>query len=225
MINIENITNKFLSYIGNIHSELGQDVLALALYDFKKNGYFVEFGAMDGKQYSNSYLLEKEYNWKGIVAEPGKTFHTELYKNRFCIIDTRAVTDKSDEILEFKETQINLGLSGIVKHVLNCKDYHVARRQLSAGEIYQVKTVSLMDLLKEHKAPNVIDYLSLDTEGSELLILESIDFKKYKIGVITVEHNYVSTARDSIHDLLTKNNYLRILEKYSKYDDWYILLK
>ena len=65
----------FPTYFENItesQSQLGQGLLVLSQLDFKKNGYFVEFGTTDGITLSNSYLLEKKFGWKGILSEPAK---------------------------------------------------------------------------------------------------------------------------------------------------------
>ena len=86
---------------------------------------------------------------------------------------------------------------------------------------YGVPTISLGDLLAEHNAPDQIDYLSVDTEGSEFYILSALDFSKYQFKVITVEHNYTDT-REKVYELLTKNGYIRILEGFSQWDDWYV---
>ena len=67
-------------------ADLRQDVLALAVHDFRTQGYFVEFGAMDGVQYSNTWLLQTQYHWTGIVAAPARCWHDALrstyYDNR-----------------------------------------------------------------------------------------------------------------------------------------------
>ena len=56
--------------MNNTYSQLGQDLDVIKHYNFKENGFFVEIGANDGISLSNTYLLEKKYNWKGLCIEP-----------------------------------------------------------------------------------------------------------------------------------------------------------
>ena len=78
----------------------------------------------------------------------------------------------------------------------------------------------LNDLLKEYSAPLEIDYLSIDTEGSEYEILKNFDFEKYSFKVITVEHNN-TVNKTLINELLEKNGYKRQLKKLSQFESWY----
>ena len=89
------------------------------------------------------------------------------------------------------------------------------------GKKYKVKTITLLDLLDVHNAPKFIDYLSIDTEGSEYDILNAFDFQKYKFNVITCEHNF-TPMREKIYDLLMKNGYKRKFTNISRVDDWYV---
>ena len=85
----------------------------------------------------------------------------------------------------------------------------------------KVKTKTLTKIMDENKAPKFVDYLSIDTEGSELKILEGIDFNKYSFGYINIEHNYKEPRRKNMKKILLKNGY-----KYiggNRFDDIYII--
>ena len=97
----------------------------------------------------------------------------------------------------------------------------ITRRRKKNNKHYLVESVSLNDLLSEHSAPVEIDYLSIDTEGSEYEILSQFDFLKYSINIITVEHNF-SSKRDDLFQLLYSKGYRRIFESISLFDDWYV---
>ncbi|MBT8545252.1 FkbM family methyltransferase [Polynucleobacter paneuropaeus] len=84
-----------------------------------------------------------------------------------------------------------------------------------------MKTISLADLLIKHNAPKVIDYLSIDTEGSEYEILSHFDFESHQINIITIEHNYTE-MREKIYNLLVSKGYKRKYLGLSKWDDWYV---
>jgi FkbM family methyltransferase len=198
-------------------AQLMQDLLVLFLTNRKKNGYFVEFGASNGVTLSNTMLLEELYGWTGILAEPARGWHKELQIYRQCIIDTRCVTDRSGDQVLFNETpdKVYSTIDGY-----SASDDHYERR--IGGVRYEVDTVSLNDLLDSHGAPQDIDYLSVDTEGSELLILKALDFRRYRPFVITVEHNYREPMRKDLHGLLTQEGYNRKFTRLSHFDDWYV---
>jgi hypothetical protein len=105
-------------------------------------------------------------------------------------------------------------------HTYSDTDIHKEMRQ--HGKKYEVRTISLNDLLQKHNAPAEIDYLSIDTEGSEFEILNAFDFSKHRVKVITCEHNYTE-MREKIFKLLTENGYSRIYVEFSGFDDWYVL--
>ena len=86
----------------------------------------------------------------------------------------------------------------------------------------EVETISLNDLIEKNTSNKNIDYISIDTEGSEYEILKNFDFKKYSVEIFTVEHNFIEKKRKAIFDLLNSNNYLRVFTDISQWDDWYI---
>jgi FkbM family methyltransferase len=211
----ETIANYFKFKVQS-KAQIKQDLFVLSELNFKHNGFFVEFGATDGMSMSNTFLLEKEFNWNGILAEPGKCWHQTLKQNRSSSIETECVWHNTGEILQFKEAKKST-LSTIVGFGDTASHSQIRDNE----NMYSVKTISLNDLLLKYNAPKIIDYLSIDTEGSEYIILNSLNFNDYKFRVITVEHNYTD-LRKKIFDLLTSKGYKRIHTEYSLFDDWYI---
>jgi FkbM family methyltransferase len=195
--------------IGRSRSQLGQDFFALLANRFKEEGFFVEFGACEGIEFSNTYLLEKEYGWSGILSEPNQAYHAELEKNRTASIDHRAVAGESGQTRDF----LAAGVNG---------SFHELRNMGRWGRLnpsYTVATVSLFDLLREHGAPARVDFLSIDTEGSEYEILREFDFSSTRFSTIAIELNQNDSE---ITSLLASNGYLRVLASHSQWDGWYI---
>jgi len=144
----ENHSAQLLKVLRNSSSQLGQDLFVLSEVNFKKSGYFVEFGATDGISGSNTLLLEKEFGWKGILSEPARRWHESLLGNRICNIETDCVWRESNQTITFNETEWG-ELSTI--DAFSSSDYREKERK--RGKKYQVKTLSLGDLLKKYNAP------------------------------------------------------------------------
>jgi FkbM family methyltransferase len=204
------------AHLGRSHGQFLQDLWVAYELKSRREGFFVEFGAADGVHASNSLYLERELGWRGILAEPARVWREALTRNRRCAIDTRCVWSRTGETVTFNQPAIALH-STIDSY--SAADGHAATRV--EGERYPVETVSLMDLLRTWDAPARIDYLSLDTEGSELDILQAFDFSAYDVRLITVEHNHTDKRRP-LYDLLTANGFVRRFEKLSNVDDWYV---
>jgi FkbM family methyltransferase len=198
-------------------SQLRQDLFVLSETEKKREGYFVEFGATNGIDLSNTYLLETEFSWTGILAEPARVWHKKLRANRpNALIETLCVWYDSNSRLTFNEVSKS-EFSTVDGY--SDKDLHKDIRKV--GKKYEVRTISLNELLIKHKSPKYIDYLSVDTEGSEYDILKALNFDEFKFGVITIEHNY-APQRELIFDLLTNHGYKRKFENISLFDDWYV---
>jgi FkbM family methyltransferase len=195
-------------------SQWKQDINVLKFYKEKQNGFFVEIGANDGITLSNTYLLETEYNWKGICVEAIPNLFKKLIINRpNSLCCDKAVYNESNKEVIFDIAECSL-LSGISKNI----DKHKEKVDLNKT-IIQVNTISLNDLLHKYNAPKFIEYLSLDTEGSEYEILKMFDFNNHIFGFIDVEHNFVEPRRTLIKKLLTDNGYVFMNSNYC--DDCY----
>ena len=196
-------------------SQFGQDLDVLQHYNFKKNGYFVDIGAYDGKEISNTYLLEHAYNWKGFCFEPLPNEFELCKKNRpnsICI--NKVVFSESGKEFDFAVFE---GLSGIKEYISTYKDI------LQTCPIIKVQSITLTDVLDENNAPTFIEYLTVDTEGSELEVLKGINFNKYSFGLIHIEHNFEEPKRTDIKTFLQSKGY-----KYkgeNNVDDIFVLNK
>jgi FkbM family methyltransferase len=178
-------------------AEHAQDVFAYIFSGCKREGFFVEFGACDGLAVSNTLSLEQRFGWTGILAEPSRFWRESLPRNRKATIDFRCVAGKTGQKVSFYESDRPCNSSS--------KEDHTHLGSVKAS--YDVETVSLMDLLDYHSAPMHIDYISIDTEGSEKEILEAFDFNKYKFGFITVEEHESVPPTKSVQPLLEQAGY------------------
>lgn len=197
-------------------SQFLQDLWVAYELKSRRGGFFVEFGGADGIKFSNSYALETHLDWNGVVAEPARVWHPAIRMNRNCFVDDRCVWIRSGETVTFNQPAI-AAHSTIDSY--SDSDMHGETRK--DGLRYEVETVSLNDLLAHWRAPRRIDYLSIDTEGSELDILQHFDFEAYEVRLISVEHNHTD-KRQPIHDFLVSKGYRRKFEKLSNVDDWYV---
>lgn len=195
-------------------SQLGQDIWVLERTNFKRGGFFVEFGATDGVALSNTLLLETDFAWTGLLAEPNPQFLAALRKNRNATISDACIGPVTGEKVRFILADV---FGGMAKH--SDGDNHAARRKAysDAGDVIDVETISLDDFLTRHDAPHGIDYISVDTEGSEYEILSTFPFEKWDVRCWTIEHNF-SPIRDRIYMLMRAHGYERV---EAKWDDWY----
>ncbi|MEE9328344.1 MAG: FkbM family methyltransferase [Cocleimonas sp.] len=197
-------------------SQLKQDLWVLKKNNYKRNGFFVEFGATNGVLLSNTHLLEKEFDWKGICAEPNPIFYKELKENRSCITSDACIGSTTGEKVEFIFADV---YGGMTKHKNDDKHGGIREAYETSGKTNTLTTISLNDFLLESNAPRNIDYISIDTEGSEYEILKTFPFNEWKVKLLTIEHNFTAN-RQKIQTLLESYGY-KCTEQ--KWDDWFEL--
>lgn len=193
------------------YSQFGQDqFLDQQVFKGKKRGIFVDIGAYDGITSSNSYFFEKYRNWSGLCIEPTPDAYEKLKKNRRAKTINGCIWKKTGPALFLKVMYPNgiaHELSGLVesydtRSFKTLKEYWMREHQYIVEEI-MVPCFSFNDLCSQ-EGYTTIDYLSIDTEGSELAILQSIDFNTFSIKIIGVENNYNEPA---IKEFLATKNY------------------
>lgn len=199
-------------------SQVGQDLYVLEYLKYKTDGFFVELGASDGINLSNTYILEKKYNWTGILIEPSFEYEN-LVKNRNCKTFKECVSDCeknlnfiechniSDEGWNTMSHPHNSMLEKNLDEVIIINNCQKVKRIRPKGDVKIVKTTTLESILDKAQAPTIIDYLSLDVEGEEYNILKNFPFHKYKFRIMTIENNGAEPAGTLIKELLIKNGY------------------
>lgn len=206
-------------HLGLSYSQLQQDLVAqFILLKAKEldgsdaSSYYVEIGANDGIYLSNTYSLEKNLGWKGILSEANQNLVPKLQTTRpSSLIDGRAVTDVSGQEVVLLMTK-NSEYSSL-------KGISIQSAQLEDSTESTVISVSLTDLLTEFSAPKNIGFLSVDTEGNEYEIIQGLDSNIYRFSFVAVE---VSRNPKQIKSLMKSLGYTQILEQISLWDQWYV---
>jgi len=177
------------------YSQYGQDIYCYNNF-FKKtqHGVFVEIGADDGVDKSNSLFFEK-IGWTGLCIEPSPSRFKLLSRNRKCLCENIAISDSNKQVDFLDIKGWGKGLSGIIE---NYTQKHISRISSELtnkkNDGYKTTTVQcrpLKTVLVKYGITH-IDLCSIDTEGSELDIIKSIDFRTVFIDVFCIENNYSS---------------------------------
>jgi FkbM family methyltransferase len=204
------------------NSYQGQDLFVLETLDGLRGGFFLDSGASDGVRGSNTLLLESEFGWSGICVEPNARLFARLVRARRCACVNCCLYDRPGEVEFFEAAGV---LGGILAEyhpglLQQARDLVASGLGTGGGSTVTKQARTVRSVLREHGAPPVIDYWSLDTEGSELAILESFPFDEYAVRVLTVEHNG-TPERSRIRQLLETRGYRRVREM--GIDDAYVL--
>ncbi len=200
-------------------SQHGQDTFVYETF-FKgldNKGQFVDVGAYDGVTFSNSLFFERHLGWSGVCIEPLPEAFEKLRQSRSAVCLNCAIsdTDGTDIFADVDIPAYGKMYSGL-RSDYDPRHVDVLRRYATGGRLITVTTRRLPAILDEYGLRR-IDYMSIDTEGSELKILKSIDLKKYDVRVISVENNYNDPA---IRHYLLGFGY-QLIKVFAGFDDLY----
>lgn len=207
----------------------GLNKLDLRLIDAispKSGGFFVELGANDGVRQSNTYKLQKEFGWTGLLIEPSPRRFVECIANR--AFGNRPKVrcaacvpfDFQNRFVEIEDADLMSVAKGLMmtdQQVMEHADR--GERFLADPSLrysYGAVARTLTSLLDEVNAPLDFDLLSLDVEGNEMSVLQGLDFQKYKPKWMLVE-----TRGGDIADFLSDHCYRKFssLSEYAGYSD------
>ena len=161
-----------------------------------EKGFYIEIGAFNGAKQNSTIILEQA-GWNGICVEPMPDNIRRLKKNRKCRIIEGAIWNKTGTV------QIaDVGIPGWTGISETHQQFHKQKYNSDTAFI-DVNCYRFEDL----KPPKSIDYLQVDTEGSELDILADIDTTKYHIECICIEDNLGVIRNPKYHDFMTDYGY------------------
>jgi FkbM family methyltransferase len=164
-----------------------------------KNGFYIECGANDGVDQSNTWHFEKFKNWHGILIEAHPEMFRELKKNR----DKKNIlVNKFLVSNNYKSQTVNISNNDLISKFSTTNE----GSSLSAP-------ITLTEVLKKSNVPKLIDLFSLDVEGYEFEVLEGIDFENYKFKYFLIETNNF----DKLNSYLIAKKY-KFIDKLSNHD-------
>jgi FkbM family methyltransferase len=182
---------------------------------FERKRWFVEAGAHNGLYDpvagGSCTLALEQAGWDGLCIEPS-TYFANLAANRRCKVSCTALGEKDDQVKMFRQILGDrVELSGLLDHFQPDR-----RAKLRSGDMpyrdRRVVTLTLTTALAEHDAPATIEFLCLDTEGSELAILRGHDFNRYRFLTAFVEYNGVGSRREELQSFMASRGYERTLD-------------
>ena len=190
---LKSFTHKKISY-----SFGGIDSLILNIFKDTNDGFYVDVGCGHPIKNNNTYLLNKK-GWKGI--------NIDLDEKNIDLFNIYRIKDENINIAvsnDGKEVDLYFYHS---KSAINTISKETANYQKAkVSSVKKVKSKTLNEILTNSKFKDIqIDFLSIDVEGSELLILKNFDFKKYSPKVIVVEYLDLSLPRLEIKNLKIEN--------------------
>jgi hypothetical protein len=157
-------------------AQVNQDKLLLELIG--PNGYFIDLAANDAKELSNTLALEN-HGWNGLCVEPNPTYWYGLSHRKCTVVG--ALVGGSKE-------QVDVQFRGVFGGIVGKLDNKLANRKNEPQAPKEKRyTAPLKDVFTKFQVPKVIDYLSLDVEGAEFLIMKNFPFGEYQFKILTVE--------------------------------------
>lgn len=164
------------TYRQNVYSQDGEELFLREVFQSKKKGFYVDIGANHPYRFSNT-LWAYQKGWRGINVEPGIKNYKLL------------------EVLRSEDININCGISNqegeliyyeFEENGLNTFDKEEAEKLGNYINVRSVPVCKLDSIFKRYKVHEV-DFLDIDVEGTELQVLESIDWEKINVKFILLE--------------------------------------
>lgn len=170
----------------------GMEDFIVANYFRDKIGTFADLGSNDGITLSNTHMLVLN-GWNGLCVEPSQEAYKRLqfnYRNNDKVkLYNCAATGSYAGIIDFYESGSHI--SDADTSLLSTVNEKELKRWVGSNNVFSKTkaTACPIKLILEDTGFEIIDFFSIDVEGSELELLPHIDFGKYKTKVVCIEYN------------------------------------
>lgn len=194
-----------------MYSQCGEDkFLNDNYFHNKKNGKYIELGALDGILYSNTKFFQESLGWSGVLIEPHPLAFNYLTKNRPNNYLFNDLISCETEELKFRFFYNRYAAVSGIETTLPEEHYKIYFNNIvnmyEPQFIANMKPISLTDVIKRTQI-NHFDLLSLDVEGHEYEVLKSWDFS-IPIDIILMETLETTPEKNELcRNLLYDNGY------------------
>jgi FkbM family methyltransferase len=165
------------------YSQEGEDIVLARIFTGQKSGFFVDIGAHHPTRFSNSVWAYRR-GWSGINidAAPGSIASFDRVRPRDTNIET-CVSEQTGqtEFFVFPEPALNTAGRTRKEAMEVATSAQGQRVVVHADRLERVLAVNLPDDV------SAIDFMSIDVEGSEMAVLRSNDWTRYRPRVIVIE--------------------------------------
>ncbi|XP_015606729.1 uncharacterized protein LOC107273247 [Cephus cinctus] len=186
-------------------TSMGQAQMIREIFQEKKGGFFVECGAYDGETRSNTLNLERFYNWTGLLIEADPINFTKmLIKNRKAWLTPSCLSIEPRPMVANFLMAKNIGRLHDPEHseegIENTADVAHTGTHVKVQCFPLATYAAALDV-------TTIDYFSLDIEGNEMEVLETIPFDRLDIKTLSVEYVHGKKDRDYMINFMKKRGY------------------
>jgi len=178
-----------------------------AFFERAPTGYFVEVGANDPQQWSQTFHLEK-MGWRGIVIEPQPHLAELLRQQRSAKVYAVACSAP-----ENSGKRMVLHLAG----GLSSFDPRLRVAGVQPEGSLEVPLMTIDEILVDAEAPSPIDFLAIDVEGHEIEALSGFDFARWRPRLILLEDHVLDRRR---HRFMAAHGYKWV--RRTDINSWYV---
>ena len=206
-------------------SQSNEDETLLRWFSTLCGGTYIELGALNGERFSNSYLFHFGLGWSGVLIELVESNYQELIKRRPNELATiHAGVCNEPQTLHYYAENSSVGAIGGIYEFSTPQFREKWWKDVSLDDprVKKLECDTMDALLKKNTNTRFFDFMSLDVEGAELAVLESIDFERVGFGIVFAEADRSNELKNmAMRELMESKGYSYLFETPSPRSYWW----